>query len=210
MLVIGFRDKSAAFWYNVIMKAPKNAKTLAAIERMNIYLRDNPTCKLEDAGKVLDIKSCTVRKWKQYGWITHETKAVARRKAQEQAPPLLAATQALASTKKKTPSGVVVPSSVVAAPAIAGNQVPDSLEGLIAKGKDLKISEIRALVKAHLVAQVGDAKAVSNYAAGLKALSGVQDVELEDIYESENMIRIYVPAEDVPPPDILEVDPIEY
>ena len=194
------------------MKPPKCAKTLAAIERMNIYLRDNPTCRLEDAGRILNMKSCTVRKWKQRGWIKHETKAVARRKAKEQTPPLLAATQALAtqqtSTRRKPQSGVVVPSS--GAVAVTGDCKPDSLDNLIARGKDLKISEIRALVKSHLVAQVSDAKAVSNYAAGLKALSGVQDVELEDIYETENMIRIYVPAEDALPVDVLEGDPIEY
>lgn len=193
------------------MKPPKCPKTRSLIERLNIYLRDNPTCKLVDAGKLLGIKDTRIRKWKQFGWIEHQTPFEARQAIKEQRPPLLAATQALPtqqpSTKRKPSVGVVALSSGAAA---TGDYQPDSLESLIAKGKDLKISEIRALVKSHLVAQVSDSKAVSNFAAGLRALSGVQDVELEDIYETENMIRIYVPAEDALPVDILEVDTIEY
>ena len=208
----GFGEKFAFFCYTVKMKPPKCPKTRSLIERLNIYLRDNPTCKLVDAGKLLGIKDTRIRKWKQFGWIEHQTPFEARQATKEQTPPLLAATQALAtqqpSPRRKPSVGVVAPSS--GAVAVTGDYQPDSLDSLIARGKDLKISEIRALVKSHLVAQVGDAKAVSNYAAGLKALSGVQDVELEDIYETENMIRIYVPAEDALPVDVLEVDPIEY
>lgn len=200
------------------MPAPKNPKTRALIERMNIYLRDNPTCKLEDAAKILNVKSCTVRKWKQVGWITHTRPHIARQQQQQ----VIAAIQqptpiTQAPTARKTRNKTTNQSSGVVAPDIpqpaARTYEPDdnSMEALIARGRDLKISEIRALVKAHLVSQVRDAKAVSNFAAGLKALSGVQDVELEDIYETEQMIKIYVPAEDVVvADDVIEVEPIEY
>lgn len=210
-------EEFAVLRYNVKMKPPKSPKTRALIERLNIYLRDNPTCRLEDAARLLGIKSCTVRKWKQFEWIEHQTAAAARRAAAEAAIAAAANRPAPAPAKQtrkprttgKPTLGVVVPSPVLSDsdnPAVD----PDSIEGLIARGKELKISELRALIKAHLVSQVNDAKAVSNFAAGLRALSGVQDVELEDIYESEQMIRVYVPAEDAMPADILEVDPIEY
>lgn len=193
------------------MKAPKNAKTQALIDRMKIYLRDNPTCKLEDAGKVLGVKSCTVRKWKQYGWIEHLTPAQARRKGllpsgkplpQQQAAPA----QQQQTGKRQRSSGVVALPSPAIAPAGA-----DDIDSLIAKGKDLKVSQLRSLIKAHLMMSVSDSKAVSNYAAGLKALAGVQDVELEDIYENEQLIKIYVPQEDsLILSDVVEVDQIEY
>lgn len=188
------------------MKPPKKPETIAAIERMKIYLRDNPTCKLEDAAKILDIKSCTVRKWKQRGWIEHTTPFVAR---QQQAQAVAAGKQPLPRPMKqkrvRTPVGVVAP------PPESSEDEPDSIEALIKRGQGLKISEIRAMIKAYLMTQVHDAKAVSNYAAGLRALSGVQDVELEDIYESEQMMTIYVPEEDVlRKKDVLEVDRIEY
>ena len=206
------------------MPAPKVPKTRAMIERMNIYLRDNPTCKLEDAARILGVKSCTVRKWKSRGMIEHQTAAAARRAAAEAAIAAAANRPAPAPAKQtrqsgttgKTSTGVVVPpsglpSGLSTADNSEGSGVdPNSIESLIARGKNLKISELRALIKAHLVSQVSDAKAVSNFAAGLRALSGVQDVELEDIYESEQMIRVYVPAEDDMPADVLEVDPIEY
>ena len=38
----------------------------------------------------------------------------------------------------------------------------------------------------------------------------VQDVELEEIYEQEKIIRIYCPAEEPVPDHITEVEPIEY
>lgn len=220
LIVNDMCEESAVLRYNVKMKPPKSPKTRALIERLNIYLRDNPTCRLEDAARLLGIKSCTVRKWKQFEWIEHQTAAAARRAAAEAAIAAAANKPAPAPAKQtrkprttgKPSSGVVVPSSGLSTSDNSeGSGVdPDSIEGLIARGKELKISELRALIKAHLVSQVSDAKAVSNFAAGLRALSGVQDVELEDIYESEQMVRVYVPAEDAMPAEVLEVDPIEY
>lgn len=190
------------------MKPPKNPETRALIERLNIYLRDNPTCKLVDAAALLGVKGPRVRKWKQFGWIEHTTPFVAR---QQQAQAIAAGKQPLPRPVKpkrvRTPVGVVAPPSE----SSEDEPEPDSIEALIKRGQGLKISEIRAMVKAYLMTQVHDAKAVSNYAAGLRALSGVQDVELEDIYESEQMMKIYVPEEDViRKKDVLEVDKIEY
>ena len=203
------------------MKQPKCLKTRALIERLNIYLRDNPTCRFKDAAAILDIKPTRIRKWKEYGWINHITDFALRQKQQQEQLALLTNTQPVSApgrppdpVKPARPSRSRKPQSGVVAPVYpadaATSYAPDSIDGLIARGKDLKISELRALIKAHLMTQVHDAKAVSNYAAGLRALSGVQDVELEDIYETESMVRVYVPAEDLIPVDVLEVDPIEY
>ena len=66
------------------------------------------------------------------------------------------------------------------------------------------------MIKNRIRASIGDAQSVSQYAAALKALAGVQDVELEEIYEQEKIIRIYCPEEEPVPKKIKEVDPIEY
>jgi hypothetical protein len=178
-------------------------------------LRDNPTCKLVDAAALLGVKGPRVRKWKQFGWIEHLTPSAARRLQAEEATEIMLGKQP-DQTRKQSPGRNRKPSSGAVGPAykpmaatpVASPPMSGDIDELIARGRDLKISEIRALVKANLVAQVHDAKAVSNFAAGLKALSGVQDVELEDIYESEQLIRIYVP-EEITDADVLEVDPLE-
>lgn len=139
------------------------------------------------------------------GYFKHSHAYEARKQqADAEAARLIKQTAPAPRLHRKTLAGVVAP------PVAAAVPYDNSLEALIERGKTLKISEIRALVKANLVAQVSDAKAVSNFAAGLRALSGVQDVELEDIYESEQMIRIYVPQESPMPKDVLEVEPVEY
>jgi len=190
------------------MKPPKCPKTLALIERLNVYLRDNPTCRFKDAAKLLDIKPERIRKWKEFGWIDHITDFALRQQQKAQpVEPEKPAPRSNPGRRSKPSLGVVAPSPQ---PMAATDFNPDSFESIIARGRDLKISEIRSLVKANLVSQVADAKAVANYAAGLKALSGVQDVELEDIYESEQMVKIYVPSEDAALADVLEVAPIEY
>lgn len=189
------------------------------LERLNIYLRDNPACSLKDAAEILGVKHTLVRKWKSVGWIKHITKAEARKQCLPlDKPEVIKAniTKPVKAPRKIAPrkpsSGEVVPSSddndnsMAATPA---SNDPYDIDSLIAKGKDLKISQLRSLIKAHLMMSVSDSKSVSNYAAGLKALSGVQDVELEDIYENEQLMRIYVPVEDADP-HIVEVEPIEY
>lgn len=218
-------NQTAKYGKIVKMKPPKKAETRALIERLNIYLRDNPTCKLEDAARILNIQSTRVRKWKQFGWIEHQTEHQARRaraeeaarllgtkppprpkgRPKKQAPPAIEPSQQELPKQKQniTASGEVGPAS--------SDDALSEIDLLIAKGQNLKISQLRSLIKSHLMANVHDSKAVSNYAAGLKALSGVQDVELEDIYEAEQLMRIYVPKEiAIKKADVVEVDKIEY
>ena len=211
-------------------------KTIDQIERLKVYIRDNPTCSLKDAAIVLGVKHTLVRKWKSLGFFEHMTPAAARKagittQAEAKAaigrketaevyrkprpkpqprpqprpayrpPPVLEPDDNSDNTTEQ-PVGEVAPLSM------AGM---DEIDQLIAKGKDLKISQIRSLVKSHLMLNVHDPKAVANYAAGLKALSGVQDVELEDVYENEQLMKIYVPQEDaIKALEIIEVEKIEY
>lgn len=213
-------------------------KTIDQIERLKVYIRDNPTCSLKDAAIVLGVKHTLVRKWKSLGFFEHMTPAAARKagittqaeakaaigrretaevyrkprpKPQPQPrpqprpayrpPPVIEPDENSDNTTEQ-PVGEVAPLSM------AGM---DEIDQLIAKGKDLKISQIRSLVKSHLMLNVHDPKAVANYAAGLKALSGVQDVELEDVYENEQLMKIYVPQEDaIKALEIIEVEKIEY
>lgn len=190
------------------MAMVKRAEIANLIDRVNLYLRDNPTCNLLDAAAVLGIKVDRIRKWKERGKITHITNAQARRegittKAEAKAVRRMRDTaKPVAKKAHKQSSGEVAPSSAV---------VTDEVDALIAKGREMKISNLRALIKSHLMLNVHDSKAVSNYAAGLKALSGVQDVELEDIYETEQLIKIYVPQEDAMTAlEAIEVEKIEY
>jgi len=214
------------------MRQAKNAKTQASIDRMRLYLRDNPTCNLRHASEVLGLSYHVVKKWKTRGYLgdmhmnAHEARALEKQAKLDQAAEFLGVempenptkrtrTPKPAATpeptkparKQRQPSGEVASSSS-AAPT---TREMSEIEQLIAKGKDLKISQIRSLVKSHLMLSVSDSKAVANYAAGLKALSGVQDVELEDIYENEQLIKIYVPKEDAASAlEIIEVAKIEY
>ena len=109
------------------------------------------------------------------------------------------------------------PRSVYSPPAIAGderddspdNQAPEPPAPLPAP-ENIKISSLRNQIKQRIMMNLRDSQAVSQYAAALKALAGVQDVELEEIYEQEKIIRIYCPAELPMPEEVVEVDPIEY
>jgi hypothetical protein len=220
-------NQTAKYGKIVKMKPPKKAETRALIERLNIYLRDNPTCKLEDAARILNIQSTRVRKWKQFGWIEHQTEHQAKRARAEEASRLLGTKppprpkgrpkkqppptpEPAQQEQPKTKQNTTVAGEVASSFGSSGDVISE-LDLLIAKGQNLKISQLRSLIKAHLMANVHDSKSVSNYAAGLKALSGVQDVELEDIYENEQLMKIYVPAEDsMRSIDVVEVDKIEY
>ena len=85
-----------------------------------------------------------------------------------------------------------------------------SFEELLAMGKDLKMSELRALIKQHILKSLSDSKSVANYATALRQMANVQDVELDEVYEREQLFHVYVPKEDDPDKiNILEVDPID-
>jgi hypothetical protein len=211
-------------------------KTIDQIERLKVYIRDNPTCSLKDAAIVLGVKHTLVRKWKSLGFFEHMTPAAARKAGittQAEAKAAIERRETAEVYRKPRPkpqprpqprpayrpqpvlepddngdNTTEQPAGEVAPLSMAGM---DEIDQLIAKGKDLKISQIRSLVKSHLMLNVHDPKAVANYAAGLKALSGVQDVELEDVYENEQLMKIYVPQEDaIKALEIIEVEKIEY
>lgn len=200
-------------------KPPKHAKTIAEIERLNIYLADNPTCNLEKAAKIMGISGSKIRKWKQFGWIKHlgarDIKKMLEEKAGKDGKPKRKPGRPRKHNKdaelpeelKETSSGVV------AAPVESSASKPmenHTLEQLLELGKNLKVSELRAIIKQHILMQITDAKAVASYATALKQMAGVQDIELEDVYESSQMIRIYCPKEhDVKELSVLEVDKIE-
>ncbi len=194
-------------------KGPKNAKTAALVERVNIYLRENPETTLEIAAKILDVKATRIRKWKQFGWLVehrgHREKARQKRSARElasQAQGLPVRDELSQDTRKTSPrpvkgkenlSGEVVP------PASPKNE---SFEDLLERGKTMKTSELRAMIKGYMLVSLNDPKAISNYATALKSLAGVQDVELDDLYENEQMIQIYYPEERKAPKVMPETD----
>lgn len=209
-------------------------KTIDQIERIKVYIRDNPTCSLKDAAIVIGVKHTLVRKWKSLGFFEHMTPAAARKAGittQAEAKAAISRKETAEVYRKPRPKPQPRPQPAYRPPPTiepddssdnateqpVGEVAPLSLAGmdeidqLIAKGKDLKISQIRSLVKSHLMLNVHDPKAVANYATGLKALSGVQDVELEDVYENEQLMKIYVPQEDaIKALEIIEVEKIEY
>ena len=185
---------------------PKSPKTLAEIERINLYLRDNPTCHLGEASKITGLPYSRVRKWKSMGWIEHLTKKKARDKGlipKNQAVTLTDGHQSNDSEPFKHFVGVVAPTTKMA-------PNPLNQEEMLSLGRDLKISDIRAIIKQHMLMSIHDSKSVNNYASALKSMSGVQDIELEESYFTERMVRVYCPKEDDAPEDVVEIDPIEY
>jgi len=184
-------------------KLPKSAAIRAQVARCQKYLDSHPGCSLIEAAEILDVYYSTFRKWKMRGWITHKKASELRNEptmsaafAQEALP-----ANARPAKKSKTPSGAVASPPDSPEESIAGDERAES---------SLKISALRNMIKNRIRMSIGDAQSVSQYAAALKALAGVQDVELEEIYEQEKIIRIYCPEEEPIPKKIKEVDPIEY
>lgn len=185
-------------------KLPKSATIRMQIVRVQKYLDAHPGCNLREAAEILDIYYSTFRKWKSNGWITHK-RAHEIRKEQSMSQALATEAEppapARPAKKSKTPSGAVASPPDAPEESIAGDERAES---------SLKISALRNMIKNRIRMSIGDAQSVSQYAAALKALAGVQDVELEEIYEQEKIIRIYCPEEEPVPKKIKEVDPIEY
>lgn len=199
------------------IRLPKRKETRDNIERMCLYLRDNPACKLNEAAKILNLKANTVRKWKERGYFDHTNWFDALREEREakKVEVLNQPTQAQekprkAGRPKKIPRSEdqeETSSGGVASPIMQNA----TLEELLEMGKNLKVSELRAIIKQRILVSIGDAKEVAAYAAALKQMATVQDVELEEVYERAQLIRIYCPKEDDPKElAILEVDPIDY
>ena len=75
--------------------------------------------------------------------------------------------------------------------------------------EDLTVQQIRKKIKNAMTLKINDAQVVSQYASALKALSGVQDDELQDDFAEKQLCNIYVPQEST---DTIstEVDPIDH
>lgn len=200
-------------------------KTIADLERMKLYLQQHPACSMKDAAKIIGVPHDRVRKWKSLGWLgdLHMTKSKAMRKGYVPAPDgrLLTPEEAEALSdapkrrkkKKDGEAGAVVSSPDDPEPS----ETIDPVETVRAQpvqvepGSELKIATLRNKIKQKISQHMNDAKAVANYATALKTLSGVRDIEMEEIYESEKIIRIYVPEEhQIDEADITEVGKIEY
>lgn len=192
-------------------KQPKSRLLQADIKRISRYISQHPGCLLKDVAEILNIPYDTVRKWKSCGFFEHETAAQIRARGGQAGPetipnPLSVMTTAERQRRQRQedapPIGEVASSSTPA-PASAVSIAP-------AADENIKVSTLRNQIKHCIRRSLHDAQAVSQYAAALKALAGVQDVELEEIYEQEKIIRIYCPAEETIPDHIEEVEPIEY
>ena len=212
-------------------KGPKREVTKQKVERMRMFLEKHPTITMAEAAKILGFKAVTVRKWKENGWIEHiggreiaehlgiksasrDYKLVQKvRKEIEQKgkkQPEKQKSSVLESIEPEKFTKVSKHSAPKEKP-VSGALDAEKIQELLELGKNLSISEIRSLIKQRLVTHIDDAKSVSNYAASLKSMAGVQEVELEDVYINENLIQIYMPEEKPMPKleEIMEVDKFE-
>ena len=214
-----FRDGLHLLWYPASMadkelKPPKSKLVIMDLQRIARYVADRPGCDLKEMAEILDLSYDVVRKWKGKGWFAHQTAYEIRNGI-----PPKPTIELPRIGRKKIPN---LSGAVAQPPAIAGNErvytppvmppqqePPEPAEPLPAP-ENIKISSLRNQIKQRIMMHLGDSQAVSQYAAALKALAGVQDVELEEIYEQEKIIRIYCPAERPAPDEVVEVDPIEY
>ena len=197
--------------------APKSKYIQADIKRIKRYVSLHPGCSLRDMAEILGIAYTSIRAWKTYGYYEHETAAEIRARGGQPGPdvienPLSRKThdelKREQKQKAKNPlAGAVVLESpdVTTAEATAGNERVNT-----PPDENIKVSTLRNQIKHRIQMSLHDSQAVSQYAAALKALAGVQDVELEELYEQEKIIRIYCPAEEPVPDHITEVEPIEY
>ena len=214
-----FRDGPHMLWYPASMadkelRPPKSKLVIMDLQRIARYVADRPGCDLKEMAEILGLSYDVVRKWKGNGWFAHQTAYEIRNGI-----PPKPTIELPRIGRKKTPN---LSGAVAKSPAIAGNErvytppvpppqqePPESAEPLPAP-ENIKISSLRNQIKQRIMMNLRDSQAVSQYAAALKALAGVLDVELEEIYEQEKIIRIYCPAERSAPDEVVEVDPIEY
>lgn len=198
------------------LKPPKSKLVIMDLQRIARYVADRPGCSLKEMAEILDISYDVVKKWKGNGWFFHQTAYEIRNGI-----PPKPTIELPRIGRKKTPN---LSGAVAQSPAIAGNErvytptVPQQQQQQQeppeqpeqTPPENIKISSLRNQIKQRIMMNLRDSQAVSQYAAALKALAGVQDVELEEIYEQEKIIRIYCPAERTAPDEVVEVDPIEY
>lgn len=197
--------------------APKSKHIQADIKRIKRYVAQHPGCSLRDMAEVLGIAYTSIRAWKTYGYYEHETAFEIRARGGQPGPDVIENPLSRKNhdelkreqkQKAKNPlAGAVVLESpdVTTIQAIAGDE-----RASVSPDENIKVGTLRNQIKHRIQASLHDAQAVSQYAAALKALAGVQDVELEELYEQEKIIRIYCPAEKPSPDEVVEVDPIEY
>lgn len=215
-----FRDSLHLLWYPASMadkelKPPKSKLVIMDLQRIARYVADRPGCDLKEMAEILDLSYDVVRKWKGKGWFAHQTAYEIRNGI-----PPKPTIELPRIGRRKIPN---LSGEVAQPQAIAGNervyappvppqrqQEPPEHEEIQAIPENIKISSLRNQIKQRIMMNLQDSQAVSQYAAALKALAGVQDVELEEIYEQEKIIRIYCPAEEPVPDQITEVEPIEY
>lgn len=201
------------------LRPPKSKEVKADLIRISRYVADHPGCNLREMAELLGIAYDCVKKWKSKGWFAHQTPKEIREGVPPK--PTIDTPRIGRSPRGKIPGEVVHrPYRVYKRPAIAGNErvytppVPpaqhEPTEPDVPPPENIKISSLRNQIKQRIMMNLRDSQAVSQYAAALKALAGVQDVELEEIYEQEKIIRIYCPAEEPLPDQIAEVEPIEY
>lgn len=212
-----FRDSLHPLWYPASMadkelKPPKSKLVIMDLQRIARYVADRPGCDLKEMAEILDLSYDVVRKWKGKGWFAHQTAYEIRNGI-----PPKPTIELPRIGRRKIPN---LSGEVAQPKAIAGNErvytppVPQAqhepTEPDAPPPENIKISSLRSQIKQMIMMNLRDSQAVSQYAAALKALAGVQDVELEEIYEQEKIIRIYCPAEEPVPDHITEVEPIEY
>ena len=214
-----FGDWLPAPCYTVYMptrelKPPKSKEVKADLIRISRYVADHPGCNLREMAELLGIAYDCVKKWKSKGWFAHQTPKQIREGVPPK--PTIDTPRIGRSPRGKIPGEVVPrPYRVYKRPAIAGDERAEEPEAKptvqdAPPPENIKISSLRNQIKQRIMMNLRDSQAVSQYAAALKALAGVQDVELEEIYEQEKIIRIYCPAEEPVPDHITEVEPIEY
>lgn len=195
---------------NKELKPPKSKLVIMDLQRIARYVADRPGCDLKEMAEILGLSYDVVRKWKGNGWFAHQTAYEIRNGI-----PPKPTIELPRIGRKKIPN---LSGAVAQSPAIAGNErvytppvMPPQQEPPVPEvPENIKISSLRNQIKQRIMMHLGDSQAVSQYAAALKALAGVQDIELEEIYEQEKIIRIYCPAEKPAPDEVVEVDPIEY
>lgn len=215
-------------------KKAGNEKTQKNVDRAQRYIDKNPNCSIREVSEITGFPLQTIYTWKRRKFIDwtsnteikkelgktgkddHKTRALMKKVKKELAErqkernkpkePTTSALQELGAVKQAVESKPLKGSKKPASGPLDAEKIAELLE----MGKKLSISEIRSLIKQRLITHIDDAKSVSNYAAALKAMAGVQDVELEDVYVNENLVKVYVPEEIPEPKEVLEVEAIEY
>lgn len=213
-----FRDGPHLLWYPASMadkelKPPKSKLVIMDLQRIARYVADRPGCSLKEMAEILDLSYDVVKKWKGNGWFAHQTAYEIRNGI-----PPKPTIELPRIGRKKIPnlSGAVAQPQTIAGnervytPPVPPPQQESPEQPEQTPPENIKISSLRNQIKQRIMMNLRDSQAVSQYAAALKALAGVQDVELEEIYEQEKIIRIYCPAERPAPDEVVEVDPIEY